>query len=217
MLAYIYAGYPALMWAAGGAPPRPPGTSRAATPTVSVVVVAHNEARRIDGASRKPAGARLSEGAAGDHPGLRWLHRRDRRPGACLRAPSGVIVRAFAQRRGKPVRAQRDRAGGLRRDCRPCGCATAVRRPRRSARAGSPLCRSARRRGQRRAGAHQSRRCHSRGRRRGILLALREADSAEREPSAFNRGCDRRHLRRSAGALHRRSPPTRSWTTSSFR
>ena len=86
LLAYVYVGYPALMWVRAARrlarqaslEGHPEGHHRRGGP---------QRGAQGDGASRQSPGARLSEAAAGDHPGLRWLHRRDGRAGACLRAP----------------------------------------------------------------------------------------------------------------------------------
>ncbi len=101
LLAYVYAGYPALMWVRARCAARPPGTSAGATPAVSIVVVAHNEARRVT--------ERLENLLALDYPRERLeiiLVSDGSTDGTVERARAyehrGVIVRAFAQRRGKP-------------------------------------------------------------------------------------------------------------------
>ena len=100
LLAYVYAGYPALMWVRAAR--RPPARHVwAATPAVSVVVVAHNEARRVT--------ERIENLLALDYPRERLeiiLVSDGSTDGTVDRARAyahrGVIVRAFAQRRGKP-------------------------------------------------------------------------------------------------------------------
>lgn len=101
LLAYTYVGYPVLIRARAALAPRPV-RARAGEPTVSLVIVAHNEAARI--------GARLENALALDYP-------RDRleilavsdgsTDGTAERArawePLGVAVLDFEVRRGKPA------------------------------------------------------------------------------------------------------------------
>jgi cellulose synthase/poly-beta-1,6-N-acetylglucosamine synthase-like glycosyltransferase len=100
LLAYVYAGYPALMWMRAARRPRIWHDSPA-TPAVSVVVVAHNEARRVT--------ERIENLLALDYPRERLeiiLVSDGSTDGTVDRARAyahdGVIVRAFPQRRGKP-------------------------------------------------------------------------------------------------------------------
>lgn len=99
LLAYIYVGYPALMWVRAYLRPRGSGCS-AIEPTVSVVVVAHNEAHRI--------GARLENLCALDYPSDRLEiivasdgSADDTVQRARAFEPAGVTVLAFERRRGK--------------------------------------------------------------------------------------------------------------------
>jgi biofilm PGA synthesis N-glycosyltransferase PgaC len=101
LLAYTYVGYPALAWARAALRPRLPRT-RAIEPTVTLIVVAHNEAARIAGRIENfldldyPRG-RLeiilgSDGSTDGTAERAEAYRRD-----------GVSVVAFASRRGKPA------------------------------------------------------------------------------------------------------------------
>jgi cellulose synthase/poly-beta-1,6-N-acetylglucosamine synthase-like glycosyltransferase len=101
LLFYIYAGYPALVWMWAAIRPRPVIRS-AIAPPITVVIVAHNEARRI--------AARLQNLLALDYP-------RDRceivvasdgsTDDTVARARAfedrGIVVHAFSRRRGKPA------------------------------------------------------------------------------------------------------------------
>jgi poly-beta-1,6-N-acetyl-D-glucosamine synthase len=99
LLVYVYVGYPALVWIRAALTP-PPAFGIAAPPAVSVLVVAHDEAGRI--------AARIDNLLALDYPRdrLEILIGSDgstdetaQRAGAYVQA--GVIVHAFAIRRGK--------------------------------------------------------------------------------------------------------------------
>lgn len=101
LLVYLYVGYPALMWALAARRPRasPAGDIE---PTVSVVIVAHNEAHRIRGRLRNlldldyPAD-RLQVLLASDGSTDETVER------ARAFDAAGVTVLAFARRRGKPA------------------------------------------------------------------------------------------------------------------
>jgi len=101
LLLYAYLGYPALIGAWALLRPRP-AVRRAILPTVTIVVVAHNEAERIR--------ARIENLHALDYPkgSLEILIVSDgstdgtaERARAC--GPAGLRVIAFAARRGKPA------------------------------------------------------------------------------------------------------------------
>ena len=99
LLGYVYVGYPGLVWAWAVLRPRPVGRAQA-EPTVSVVLVAHNEAGRI--------GRRLENLLSLDYPRhhLEILVGSDGctdETAAIARAyePAGVTVLAFERRRGK--------------------------------------------------------------------------------------------------------------------
>ncbi len=99
LLGYVYLGYPVLAWARGAWHPRP-GRRSPAEPSVSVVIVAHNEARRIAG--------RLENLLALDYPRDRveiLLGSDGSTDGtaeiARVYEPAGVTVIAFEHRRGK--------------------------------------------------------------------------------------------------------------------
>jgi cellulose synthase/poly-beta-1,6-N-acetylglucosamine synthase-like glycosyltransferase len=101
LLLYAYAGYPALIGAWALLRPRP-AVRRAILPTVTIVVVAHNEAERI--------GARIENLRSLDYPtgSLEILIVSDgSNDGTVERArageAAGVRVIAFAERRGKPA------------------------------------------------------------------------------------------------------------------
>lgn len=101
LLGYTYLGYPALMWAWAALRPRPP-RRWSVEPTVSLVIVAHNEAMRIKG--------RLENLLSLDYPRDRLeilLASDGSTDGTAERArayeQAGVRVIAFATRRGKPV------------------------------------------------------------------------------------------------------------------
>jgi len=101
LLGYTYVGYPALMSAWAALRPRP-AVWRATLPTVTIVVVAHNEAERI--------GARIENLKALDYPegSLEILVVSDgSTDGTAERAradhASGIRVVAFEARRGKPA------------------------------------------------------------------------------------------------------------------
>lgn len=100
LLAYVYVGYPALMWLRA-ARRRPVRHAPEATPAVSIVVVAHNEARRVQ--------ERLENLLALDYPAARLeiiLVSDGSTDDTVARARAyehrGVIVRDSPQRRGKP-------------------------------------------------------------------------------------------------------------------
>jgi cellulose synthase/poly-beta-1,6-N-acetylglucosamine synthase-like glycosyltransferase len=99
LLVYVYLGYPALAWARAALAP-PPGLGVAPPPTVSVIVVAHDEAGRI--------AARIANLLASDYPRdrLEILIASDGSTDgtaslAQAYARDGVAVHAFAVRRGK--------------------------------------------------------------------------------------------------------------------
>jgi biofilm PGA synthesis N-glycosyltransferase PgaC len=100
LLAYAHAGYPALIAARARLWPRP--HHRGGEPTVSVVIVAHNEAARI--------GTRIENLLALDYPSDRLeivVASDGSSDGTAERArawePEGVTVIAFETRRGKPA------------------------------------------------------------------------------------------------------------------
>src|ERR1041384_8282851 len=100
LLVYTYAGYPVLAWGWAALRPRP-STPRAIEPTVSVVVVAYNEAPRI--------GPRIENLLALDYPPgqLDIVVASDgSTDGTAERARAyasrGVRVIGFEDRRGKP-------------------------------------------------------------------------------------------------------------------
>jgi len=100
LLAYAYVGYPALVAARARLRPRPP--ARGGEPTVSIVIVAHDEATRI--------GARIQNLLALDYPADRLeivIASDGSSDGTPERArawePEGVTVVAFETRRGKPA------------------------------------------------------------------------------------------------------------------
>ena len=101
LLAYVYAGYPALMWVRAAARRSPAKHLSRATPKVTIIVVAHNEARSVT--------ERLDNLLALDYPRQRLeiiLVSDGSTDDTVERARAyehrGVIVRASAQRRGKP-------------------------------------------------------------------------------------------------------------------
>ncbi len=101
LLVYAYAGYPALIGAWALLRPRP-NVRRAILPTVTIVIVAHNEAERI--------GARIENLRSLDYPkeSLEILIVSDgSTDGTAVRAragaQAGMRVIAFAARRGKPA------------------------------------------------------------------------------------------------------------------
>ena len=103
LLAYVYAGYPALAWARAALRRRTPraGAPVAAAPTVTVLVVAYDEAARI--------AARIENLLASDYPRdrLEILIASDGSTDATADiarryAPDGVQTAAFEIRRGKP-------------------------------------------------------------------------------------------------------------------
>jgi poly-beta-1,6-N-acetyl-D-glucosamine synthase len=101
LLAYVYVGYPLLVWAFRRARPRP--VARAPIePYVTVVVVAHNEAHRI--------GRRIDNLLSLDYPRERLKiiigsdgSTDDTVDRALRYSDHGVTVRNFGQRRGKPA------------------------------------------------------------------------------------------------------------------
>ncbi|MBI2827733.1 MAG: glycosyltransferase family 2 protein [Acidobacteria bacterium] len=101
LLGYTYLGYPVLMWIWASLRSRPP-RPRNIEPTVSLVLVAHNEARRIEG--------RIENLLSLDYPRdrLEILIASDgSTDGTAERArayePAGLSVMAFEIRRGKPA------------------------------------------------------------------------------------------------------------------
>ncbi|MBI1735596.1 MAG: glycosyltransferase family 2 protein [Candidatus Rokubacteria bacterium] len=101
LLAYTYAGYPLVMWLRARARPRP-WRSGGALPTVTIVVVAYNEAPRIE--------RRLQNLLTLDYPASRvnvLVASDGSTDGTAARAravdPRRVTVVAFDQRRGKPA------------------------------------------------------------------------------------------------------------------
>ncbi len=101
MLAYIYVGYPAVIWAWAHYRPRTPQVSDIA-PTVSIIIVAHNEARRI--------AARLQNVLALDYPKdrLQIILASDGSTDETVERAreyeaAGVTIVACPQRRGKPA------------------------------------------------------------------------------------------------------------------
>lgn len=101
LLGYTYLGYPVLMWVWASLRSRPPQL-RNIEPTVSLVLVAHNEARRIEG--------RIENLLSLDYPRdrLEILIASDgSTDGTAERTrayePAGVRVMAFEIRRGKPA------------------------------------------------------------------------------------------------------------------
>lgn len=101
LVGYTYLGYPALMWAWATLRPRPP-RRRSVEPTVSLVIVAHNEAARIKG--------RLENLLSLDYPQDRLeilLASDGSTDGTVEQArmyeQAGVRVIAFKTRRGKPA------------------------------------------------------------------------------------------------------------------
>jgi cellulose synthase/poly-beta-1,6-N-acetylglucosamine synthase-like glycosyltransferase len=100
LLAYAHVGYPALAAARARLRPRP--VTRGGTPSVSVIIVAHDEAARID--------ARIRNLRALDYPVERLeivIASDGSTDGTAERArvwePEGVSVIAFETRRGKPA------------------------------------------------------------------------------------------------------------------
>src|SRR5262245_30733876 len=99
LLVYIYVGYPLVAWLRAALRPRPPKAARW-EPTVTVVVVAHNEQACI--------GARLENLLALDYP-RKKLEIRLASDGstdatvdrARVYTSAGVVVQAFHRRRGK--------------------------------------------------------------------------------------------------------------------
>ena len=101
LLVYVYVGYPLRRGAARDASAEAAPSRAPIEPTVSIIVVAHNEAERI--------AARIENLLALDYPrdrleivigsdGSTRRHRRARARGTTTR---GVSVRAFRERRGK--------------------------------------------------------------------------------------------------------------------
>jgi len=99
LLGYAYLGYPALVWAWAAVRRRPRRRSRA-EPTVSVLVVAHNEAARIEGRLENLFSVEYPRdrleillGSDGSTDGTAEIAR--------AHEPAGVTVMAFERRRGK--------------------------------------------------------------------------------------------------------------------
>jgi len=104
LLGYTYLGYPALLWAWDALRPRPirPQGIAPAEPPVSVLVVGHNEAERIEERLRNLLSldypqARLEIVLASDGSTDDTVER------ARAYEPAGVKVFAFESRRGKPA------------------------------------------------------------------------------------------------------------------
>ena len=125
LLVYVYVGYPLLAWLRASCR-RAAHDAGPSEPTVTVIVVAHNEAQRI--------GSRLENLLALDYPREKLeivLASDGSTDGTVERArqyeEAGVQVRAFDEAAGQGGGVERRRAVGARRDCRAGRCASALR------------------------------------------------------------------------------------------